>query len=103
MSKQSVYQTEAWKRICELYGDDMTRNDLRALAEVLSLQLNIKLSINFKKTKKKLIKWFDIHLDKIYPYMKYHIVIHRKDGSIMNQDALDNIDTLPESIKPLPK
>ena len=80
----SVYQTRAWKKLVYFFEEPVYTEQLRSLATVVNLNLNIGLTNEQKRTRANLIIWFDTHYDVVFPWMKENITITLRDGTIIN-------------------
>ena len=80
----SVYQTRAWKKLVYFFGEPVYTEQLRSLATVVNLNLNIGLTNEQKRTRANLIIWFDTYYDVVFPWMKENITITLRDGTIIN-------------------
>ena len=80
----SVYQTRAWKKLVYFFEEPVYTEQLRSLATVVKLNLDIGLTNEEKRTRANLIIWFDTHYDIVFPWMKENITITLRDGTIIN-------------------
>ena len=75
----SAYQTRAWGKLVYFFGEPIYTEQLRSLATVVNLSLNIGLTNEEKGTRANLIKWFDTHYDVVFPWMHENIKITLRD------------------------
>ena len=80
----SAYQTRAWKKLVCFFEEPIYTEQLRSLATVVNLSLNIGLSNEEKRTRANLIRWFDTHYDVVFPWMQENITITLRDGTTIN-------------------
>lgn len=75
MSTKNVYETKAWKKLQELYGEKISSQQLRTLAIIINKFVDVKLTRENKRTKAELIKWYDENYDVVFPFMISKIII----------------------------
>ena len=69
------YETKAWKSITKSYGEDITYDQLKILAELCSVASGVRLSRKNKRTTTRIIKWFDANFAIVKPYIKRIIMV----------------------------
>ena len=74
-------ESEAWKKLTERFGPKINQDELSDLAQVVSRRLNIELTREDKRRKRTLVKWFQDHLDEVWPYIEQHIEVTDIDGN----------------------
>lgn len=72
---------DAWIKLTGRFGPKISQEELLSLAEVVSHQLGIELFREYKRRKNMLIKWFDEHVDEVWPYIEKHIIITDVNGN----------------------
>ena len=76
----NITNSRAWKEICQRYGPSLNQTELLSLAEVISMNLSLKVDREAKRRKEVLIKWYDENFDEIRPFLDY-VILEDVDGN----------------------
>lgn len=74
----------AWKKLTSRFGPKISQEELLSLAQVVSVQLDIELTREYKRRKEILIKWFDENLDVIWPFIEKNVVVSDIRGQVID-------------------
>jgi hypothetical protein len=80
----------AWKGLQDLLGTRISQEELLTFALVLRDETHIQLPREYQRRKQMLIKWFDMHWDRLHPEHTTRISIKSGAG-----DELNNGVSLP--------
>jgi hypothetical protein len=75
----------AWAGLTELFGKDISQEQLQSLAQIMSGLTHFDLSREFKRRKQMLIKWFDENWDVIGPLIQERISVVSDKGEELNR------------------
>lgn len=76
-------ECNAWRLITEKLGPKVSKQELLSIGRVISHELNIPLTREYKRRKIMMIKWFDENIDKIENFFRNNlIVVDDNDNSI---------------------
>jgi hypothetical protein len=70
----------AWARLTAKFGPKISQEELLSLAQVISHELRLGLSREYKRRKELLVKWYDENLDVIWPFIETRVVISDREG-----------------------
>ena len=74
-------ESEAWRKLTSRFGEKLNQNKILSLAEVCSNKLGLNLFREYKRRKEMLIKWFDMNLDQVWPFIEHHIHVVDVNGN----------------------
>ena len=70
----------AWTKLRERFGQKISQEELLSLARVVSNELEIDLSREYKRRKELLIIWFNENFDRVWPFIEHNIIVLSVDG-----------------------
>lgn len=79
----------AWFELTKRFGQNIKRNELMNIAQVLANAADIKLDRDAKRRKSVLLKWFDEHWARIRPLLDYVVI----EGNENNDYVLDDSES----------
>ena len=78
-----VQKCRAWAKLTERFGPRISQEELLSLALVVSNELGMDLSREYKRRKELLIKWFDERLDRVWGFVENRLVISDRQGHVI--------------------
>lgn len=73
--------SQAWQKLTERFGPKISHDEILSLAIILSENMKISLSREYKRRKIMLIKWFDENFENVWPFIEKNVVIKDSQGN----------------------
>jgi hypothetical protein len=64
-----------WRYLSQKYGERISKEEIIALGQVCSIELNITLVRDYKRRKETMLKWFSDHWSEIRPFLETRLQI----------------------------
>jgi hypothetical protein len=84
----------AWRQLTARFGPKISQDELLSLAMVVSHELKLELSREYKRRKELLVKWFDENLAIIWPFIEQRVVVSDWKGDRVDTGRIFAIDYL---------